>query len=89
MRPGLKQTFTVKAYDQFGQEIDITDCTWTCTGGTIDTDGVFTAGLDDGNFTVSVTSEDKQDSAGIIITKEEKPVSAPDHPSPTPLAPKS
>ena len=70
VKPGIKQTFTVEALDQFGREIKEENLEWTATGGRIGTDGVFTAGPDEGNFIVSVKAEGIEGRAGVIITKE-------------------
>lgn len=78
--PGMKQTFTVESLDQFGREIQTGDLKWSATGGLIGTDGVFTAGPDEGNFIVSITAEDKVGTATVIIAEEQT-----SEPEPTPL----
>lgn len=71
IKPGMKQTFTVEAIDQFGREIQTGDLEWNATGGVIEADGVFTAGPDDGNFIVSIKSEGKVGTAEVIIAEEQ------------------
>jgi hypothetical protein len=53
IKPGFKQTFTAKGLDQFGRNFETKKVTWSATGGTIGSDGVFKAGKDQGNFIVS------------------------------------
>jgi hypothetical protein len=43
IEPGKKQSFLIRGLDQYGQEISIGQVVWKATGGTIDSDGVFTA----------------------------------------------
>lgn len=83
IQPGKKQTFTVEAFDQFGREYPVSQVEWSATGGETGTDGVFTAGADEGNFIVTVRTEGKTGTAGITIAKEEKPA-----PPPPPAGPK-
>ncbi|TVL98635.1 MAG: AAA family ATPase [Candidatus Brocadia sp. WS118] len=71
IKPGKKQTFTVEALDQFGREYQVDQVDWIATGGEIGTDGVFTAGADEGNFIVTVKTEGKTATASITIAKEE------------------
>lgn len=72
VKPGMKQTFTVEALDQFGRKIQTgDDLEWNATGGVIEADGVFTAGSDEGNFIVSIKSEGKVGTAEVIIAEEE------------------
>ena len=53
LKPGTKQTFTVKGIDQFGRDIETGKLEWTATGGDIEPNGVFAAGVDEGNFIVT------------------------------------
>ena len=71
VKPGKKQTFTVEGLDQFGREFQTDNLDWDATGGVIETNGVFTAGPDEGNFVITVKSEGKEGSVRVIITKEE------------------
>ncbi len=68
--PCMKQTFTVKGIDQFGKDIQIESFEWNAKGGEINDDGVFTAGLDEGNFIVSVKAEGLESMANVSILKE-------------------
>jgi hypothetical protein len=54
---GATQQFTVKGKDQFGNDMAGTpSVTWSATGGTVSTTGLFTAGSTVGNASVTVTS---------------------------------
>src|SRR6266849_6077770 len=52
IQPGKKQAFLVSGLDQHGQDIATGDVAWNASGGTIDKDGVFAAGQDEGSFVV-------------------------------------
>ena len=73
LKPGIKQTFAVKGLDQFGRDMDVVGSKWSATGGQIDTDGVFTAGTDEGSFLVTAEAQGKAGSAGVTVSKESKP----------------
>lgn len=51
---------------QFAVENDI-DVTWEATGGTISPDGVFTAGENPGDYTVTASDQDSRRAAGAIV----------------------
>jgi hypothetical protein len=68
--PGKKQTYVVKGLDQHNHEIAIGDVVWKATGGTIDKNGVFTSGKDEGNFVITATVGGIAGSANITIAKE-------------------
>lgn len=55
LEPGMKQAFTAKGLDQYGNELAISTPEWNATGGSIASDGVVQAGADVGNFTVTAT----------------------------------
>lgn len=83
IEPGKMQTFTIKGLDQHNKEIATDDVTWSATGGKIDAEGVFHAGIDEGSFIVKAKSGEISGSATLIIAKpgtipkkEEKPTSA-------------
>ncbi len=73
IKPGAKQTLTVRAVDQFGRDIDPGEVQWSATGGAVNADGVFTAGPDEGNFVVSIKAGGKEGGARAIIAEEDKP----------------
>ena len=72
INPGIKQSFTAEALDQFGRSIQPGDLEWSATGGSIEADGVFTAGQDEGNFNVTVKTDGKTGSAGVAIVVKGK-----------------
>ncbi len=69
IEPGKKQTFLAKGFDQHGRDIDTGKVTWTATGGTIDRDGVFSAGQDEGNFIVTATAGNISGTSSATISK--------------------
>lgn len=73
LKPGTKQTFTVKGIDQFGHDIEIGKVEWTATGGNIKPDGVFSAGADGGNFIVTAKAGKFSISADVVIRLESHP----------------
>lgn len=74
LTPGKRQAFVAKGLDQHGQEIAVSGVFWTATGGTIQPDGVFLAGTDEGNFAVTVAADGVSAIASVTIQKAEPPV---------------
>ncbi len=70
IEPGKKQAYVVKGLDQHNREIAIGDVLWKATGGTIDKDGVFAAGKDEGNFVITATIGGITGSVNLTIAKE-------------------
>ena len=66
-------TFLAKGLDQHGRDIETGKLTWTATGGTIDKDGVFSAGPDEGNFVVTATVGKINGTAPVAIAKGGRP----------------
>jgi hypothetical protein len=66
---GKKETFVAKGLDQFNREIAIGNVVWSATGGTIDSDGVFLADQDEGNFVVKAAIGQISGSASFTIAK--------------------
>jgi hypothetical protein len=83
VEPGKKQTFTAKGLNQHGRDIDAGQVAWTATGGSVDADGVFQAGQDEGNFLVTATAGGVRGTASVIVSKGKVP---PPPPPPPPLA---
>jgi hypothetical protein len=81
LKPGTKQTFTVRGLDQFGRDIEAGTIEWTATGGEIAQDGVFKAAEDEGNFVVSAKVGKISGAGDMCISKESQPVPPP-QPSP-------
>jgi hypothetical protein len=69
IQPGKKQAFVVKGLDQHGQDIGTGQVEWKASGGTIDKDGVFAAGQDDGNFVVAASCGPVKGSATVTVAK--------------------
>jgi hypothetical protein len=69
VEPGKKQTFTPKGLDQHGRDLDAGQVAWTATGGTVDADGVFQAGPDEGSFLVTATAGSVRGSASVTVAK--------------------
>jgi hypothetical protein len=70
IEPGKKQAYVVKGLDQHNREIAIDDVVWKPTGGSIDKNGVFTAGKDEGNFVITATVGGITGSVSFTIAKE-------------------
>jgi hypothetical protein len=78
IEPGKKETFVAKGFDQHGREIKIKAVIWKATGGRIDSDGVFSAGPDEGRFVVSATSAEVSGTAAVeIVTGAAAPLLKP------------
>jgi len=73
LKPGTKQTFTVRGLDQFGCDTETETVEWTATGGEIAQDGVFKAAEDEGNFVVSAKAGKVSGAGDVRISKEPKP----------------
>jgi len=73
LKPGAKQTFTVRGLDQFNRDIEAGTIEWTATGGEIAQDGVFKAAEDEGNFVVSAKAGKISGAGDVQISKEPKP----------------
>ncbi|AFZ13744.1 WD40 repeat-containing protein [Crinalium epipsammum PCC 9333] len=63
------QVFTVKGFDKNGQEFEIEEITWTATGETIDTNGLFVAAQTQGDFTVTATVETLSTFASVTVVE--------------------
>ncbi len=70
IEPGKKHTFLAKGYDQHNRDISASNPTWKATGGTIDKNGVFSAGKDEGSFIVAASIGEISGSVSFIIAKE-------------------
>lgn len=90
VEPGKKQTFAAKGLDQHDRDISIGHVAWTATGGSVDADGVFQAGPDEGNFLVTATVGEVRGTASVSIAKPgiitAPPVKPPIKPVPTGLS---
>ena len=73
LKPKMNQTFSVKGLDQFGREFKVDKISWSATGGKIQSNGVFTADKDEGNFIVTAESQCKIGRADVTIAKKSVP----------------
>ena len=69
IQPGKKQSFVVRGLDQYRQDIASGNVEWKATGGSIDRDGVFTSGQDEGSFVVTATAGTIKGSATLTVAK--------------------
>jgi hypothetical protein len=72
MKPGEQQKFTVKGIDQNRRDISVQDVKWTVTGGTIDANGNYLAGNDEGEFDVTAYVGEIKSSVKVNVSKQEK-----------------
>jgi hypothetical protein len=77
IEPGKKQAFVARGVDQYGGDVATEAVDWKATGGTIDKDGVFTAGDDEGNFVVTATAGVVKGSATVTVAKPSRVVPPP------------
>lgn len=64
---GQCQTFSIKGIDQNGLDISVQELSWQAEGGNIDNSGLFIAGGEEGEFTVTTTAGSFQISASVTI----------------------
>ena len=62
--------YTIKGLDQHGQEFPLQSPEWTATGGEIDAEGVFRAGEEEGEFTITATCGDVVSTVRVNVSKE-------------------
>lgn len=77
---GKSLTFTVKGLDQHGQDFPLGKFEWSATGGEINQEGVFLAGQNEGEFTVTARCADVASTVRIIVAKEGAQPEAPQPP---------
>jgi hypothetical protein len=63
------QTFTAKGFDEDGHEVPLDDIRWSAIGGTVDDEGVFLSGQEEGIFKVTATVGNANGLATIKVTK--------------------
>ncbi|VEN75475.1 conserved hypothetical protein [Candidatus Desulfarcum epimagneticum] len=73
MKPGTKQTFSAKGLDQFGRDFECSNLEWGATGGTINEQGVFKAGEDEGRFLVLVNAMGEKSEVSVSVVREANP----------------
>jgi hypothetical protein len=85
---GKSLTYTIKGLDQHGQEFPLQSPEWTATGGEIDAEGIFRAGENEGEFTITATCGDVVSTVRVNVAKEAETPLTPVPPTgcPTPAA---
>ena len=63
------QSLTAKGFDEDGHEVPLNDIKWSAIGGTVDDNGVFLSGQEEGIFKVTATVGDANSLATIKVTK--------------------
>ncbi|MEH2291729.1 WD40 repeat domain-containing protein [Nostoc sp.] len=69
---GQCQTFIIKGIDQNGLDISVQELSWQAERGNIDNSGLFIAGEEEGEFTVTTTAGSFQTSASVTIIEPSK-----------------
>lgn len=78
VKVGEQASFSCCALDQYGQQIGIGKITWSATGGSIESGGLFSAGDHGGAFTVKATVDGNEALAEVrVTTKDEAPPAVP------------
>lgn len=77
VKPGTHVAFQVKGLDQRERPMSVPQTAWNAKGGKIDSNGGFTAGMDEGEFLIDVRSGQLQAQATIVIAKQEASVPLP------------
>ena len=80
MEPGKSLTYTFKGLDQHGQEFPLQSIEWMATGGEINAEGVFRAGVDEGEFTITAKCEGVASTVRVNVTSEAKMPATPIQP---------
>lgn len=70
LEPGKSFAFLAKGYDQHDRSMKIEDIFWRCSGGKVDTTGVFVAGDIEGKYQITAIAKDIASSADITVSKE-------------------
>lgn len=77
---GEQAALTCSGIDQYGQPIAVRDVEWSATGGSVDSQGVFTAGDHAGAFTVKAMSVGCESIAEVRINTKDAPPPPPPPP---------
>ena len=70
---GKSLTFTFRGLDQHGQEYPVEAVSWSSTGGEVDADGVFHAGEEEGDYTVSAATGAVKTTVRVAVSRIVKP----------------
>ncbi|MEW6750478.1 MAG: Swt1 family HEPN domain-containing protein [Candidatus Latescibacterota bacterium] len=82
LKPGEVHRLQAEGLDQHGQPLPLRDVRWAAEGGSVDADGCFTAGQDEGSFAVEAVAEGFRAQATVSISAD--PVPPPPPPPPPP-----
>lgn len=77
LKAGDQATFKCEGFDQYDQSIATGAIEWSAKGGTIDADGLFTAGEHTGQFEVVAKSAEIEAIASVEVQKEGTPTPPP------------
>jgi predicted AAA+ superfamily ATPase len=80
LKIGEQAAFTCAGQDQYGQPFIIDRADWSATGGTVDGNGMFTAGDHGGAFTVKVIAGGIEALAEVRVTTKDEPPPQPPPP---------
>ncbi|TWT30123.1 ATP-binding protein [Blastopirellula retiformator] len=70
LKIGDQAAFKVDGFDQYSQIIETDSTEWSATGGTVTSDGLFTAGDHTGQFLVTAKSGEVEATADVSVQKE-------------------
>jgi len=73
VKPKARLTFEATGMDQHGHPMPVSGLEWTATGGNVDKNGCYTAGADEGQFSVSVSAGELSTETNVSIAKETAP----------------
>ena len=74
LKPGEQASFTCTGQDQYGQPYGIPPVEWSATGGTVTTEGLFTAGDTGGLFAVRAKVEAVEAIGEVRVSTQEEPL---------------
>jgi len=80
LKPGQQASFSCSARDQYGQSFETPAVNWIAKGGTVTEDGTFTAGEDEGLFTVQAIVDGLEAIAEVRIAKDDEEPTPPPEP---------
>lgn len=67
--PGKTQNFTAKGFDKDGHEVPLDKIKWSAIGGTVDDNGIYQSGQEQGIFKITATVKDITGIATITVKK--------------------
>ncbi|MFP4106945.1 MAG: ATP-binding protein [Phycisphaerae bacterium] len=70
VKPNAKLSFSARGLDQHGRTMQVNGVAWEATGGEIDDKGVFSAGEDEGQFSIKAVVEGIEGGATVFVTAQ-------------------